>query len=244
MRVRWLGHATVELESGAGRLLTDPVLRTRIAHLRRRVPPAALPERLDAILISHGHQDHLDLPSLRQLDPAAVLVVPAGLGGAVRRAGREVVELAVGESTQAGGMHVTAVPAVHAVRRVPLGPATGAVGFVIAAGVRRVYFAGDTALFDGLAELGPIDLALLPVWGWGFSLGPGHMDPDEAARAAELLRPAVAVPIHWGTLLPVTAQARHAPLLHEPPRRFARAVASRAPATRVVILEPGEALEL
>ncbi len=183
MRVRWLGHATVELESGTGRLLTDPVLRARIAHLRRRVPPAALPERLDAILISHGHQDHLDLPSLRLLDPDAVLVVPAGLGGAARRAGREVVELAVGESTQAGGMHVTAVPAVHTVRRVPLGPETSAVGFVVAAGAQRVYFAGDTAIFDGLAELGPIDLALLPVWGWGFSLGPGHMDPAEAARA-------------------------------------------------------------
>ena len=95
-----------------------------------------------------------------------------------------------------------------------------------------------------MADLGRIDCALLPIWGWGFTLGPGHMDPDEAAQAAALVAPAVAVPIHWGTLLPIGARARHKPLLVEPPQRFAERAAELAPRTRVTILEPGGELAL
>ena len=79
-----------------------------------------------------------------------------------------------------------------------MGRPADALGYVIAGGGRRVYFAGDTELFEEMSELRPIDLALLPVWGWGPSLNPGHLDPAGAARALALLRPRVAVPIHWG----------------------------------------------
>ena len=112
---------------------------------------------------------------------------------------------------------------------------------------RRVYFAGDTELFDGLADaVGPgrLDLALLPVWGWGPSLGPGHMDPEQAARAAALLRPRVAIPIHWGTLLPLGLHRRHARLLHEPGADFARHVARLAPEVDVRLVRPGETVQL
>lgn len=109
---------------------------------------------------------------------------------------------------------------------------------------QRIYFVGDTERFDAMAELRPLDVALLPVWGWGTTLGPGHMDPDAAAGAVALLRPAVAVPIHWGTYLPAGTARRHSALLRDPPERFAQRVAETAPATRVRILRPGETLEL
>ena len=94
---------------------------------------------------------------------------------------------------------MTAVPALHDGRRTPVGQAgEDALGYVIAGGGRRVYFAGDTELFEEMSGLRPLDLALLPVWGWGPSLNPGHLDPA-GARALALLRPRVAVPIRLGT---------------------------------------------
>src|ERR1700704_2908905 len=93
----WLGHATVGLELSGTRLITDPLLRPRVAHLRRHVAEPAPPGRLDAVLISHLHRDHLDLPSLRGLDPGALVVVPRGASAPLRRSGRELVELGVGE---------------------------------------------------------------------------------------------------------------------------------------------------
>ena len=118
-------------------------------------------------------------------------------------------------------------------RRTPFGETTAAVGYVIAAR-ERIYFAGDTACFPGMRELAPLDLALLPVWGWGPTLGPGHLDPARAAAAVQLLRPRVAVPVHWGTLAlaglvgaPGRAGARMRRLLVEPPRTFADAVTVR-----------------
>lgn len=140
-------------------------------------------------------------------------------------------------------MSVVATPARHDGRRRPLGAAVDALGFVVEGDGARIYFAGDTDLFDGMAHLGDggLDVALLPVWGWGPSLGPGHLDPERAARAVALLRPRVAIPIHWGTLLPVTSTVRaaHRRLLTEPPRAFAAHCARLAPGVEVRILRPG-----
>jgi L-ascorbate metabolism protein UlaG (beta-lactamase superfamily) len=247
-RITWLGHATVLLETGGARLLTDPLLRKRVGHLRRQAPaPApALTERLDAVLISHLHLDHLDLASLRRLDPRVRVLVPAGGVSVLRRAGlTNVTEVRAGDEVRIAGADVRAVPAVHDGRRHPLAASIAeAIGFVIA-GAHRVYFAGDTDLFEGMADAtGPLDVALLPVWGWGPSLGPGHMDPLGAARAAALLRPRVAVPIHWGTFFPIGLAGRKGDVLVEPPRAFARHAASLAPGVEVRILAPGESLAL
>jgi L-ascorbate metabolism protein UlaG (beta-lactamase superfamily) len=155
-------------------------------------------------------------------------------------------ELAAGDRTEVAGATVEAVPAVHAGRRRPYGggPEADTVGFIVAARGLRVYFAGDTNLFAGMDGFGALDLALLPVWGWGPSLGEGHLDPPAAARAAALLRPRVAVPIHWGTFYPA-GLARYKPhRLTEPPREFAAAVAALAPEVTVRVLEPGEGFRL
>jgi L-ascorbate metabolism protein UlaG (beta-lactamase superfamily) len=120
-----------------------------------------------------------------------------------------------------------------------------ALGFVVEGGA-RVYFAGDTDLFDGMARIGAdaLDVALLPVWGWGLRIGPGHLDPERAARAAARLRPRIAVPIHWGTFLPVGLRRRHGHLLRTPGRAFAEQMATWAPEVRAAVLAPGESLEL
>ena len=93
-------------------------------------------------------------------------------------------------------------------------------------------------------ELRPLDLALLPVWGWGPNLGGGHLDPERAARALELLKPGVAVPIHWGTLYPIGLGRFRRYLLHEPPRAFARHARRHAPEVEVRIVEPGDSTRL
>jgi L-ascorbate metabolism protein UlaG (beta-lactamase superfamily) len=233
----------VLLELGGVRLITDPVLRSRILHLRRHAAPPEPPGRLDAVLLSHLHHDHLDLPSLRRLDGEAIVVVPRGAARALRRVSHEVVELAAGDELPIGRIRVRAVPAIHDGRRTPVGRAADTIGFVVDSGP-RVYFAGDTDRYDAMADLAPLDAALLPIWGWGPSLGPGHMDPDEAAAATALLRPAVAVPIHWGTFLPVGLRRRHGRVLTDPPRRFEERCAALAPQTRVQVLRPGQALTL
>jgi len=246
-QITYLGHATVLLELGGVRLLTDPVLRARVGHLRRQGPAPAPPPDLDAVLISHLHYDHLDLPSLGALEGRPRLAVPRGAGEFLRRSGHsDVTELASGESTDVGPARITATPAVHDGRRRPMGgPVAVPVGFQIETEGYRAYFAGDTDLFDGMADLaGGLDLALLPVWGWGPSLGSGHLDPAGAARAAAMLRPRVAVPIHWGTLFPLGMARRHPGLLHDPPREFAARVAAMAPGVDVRIVEPGRSLDL
>jgi L-ascorbate metabolism protein UlaG (beta-lactamase superfamily) len=246
-RLTWLGHATTLVELGGVRVLTDPVLRDRVVHLRRHVPAPEPPGRLDAILVSHMHRDHLDLPSLRALDGDAPLVVPRGAAAVVRGARRaDVREVGAGEVLELGdGLRVHAVRADHDARRSPVEARAKALGYVVERAGRRVYFAGDTALFAGMARLpGPLDAALLPVWGYGPSLGAGHMDPAQAAEALALLRPRLAVPIHWGTFLPVGLRGRHGQVLERPGPAFAERAAVVAPGVRVVVLAPGEGVPL
>jgi L-ascorbate metabolism protein UlaG (beta-lactamase superfamily) len=239
--LRWLGHATVLVEVGGVRLLTDPVLRSRLGHLTRRVPVPEELGGLDAVLISHVHRDHLDLPSLAALPGAPPIVAPAGAGDLLRSHGFDgVIEVQEGETTTVAGMQVRATAAHHRARRGPFSPWVPSLGYVIET-CSRVYYAGDTDLYDSMATLAPLDVALLPVWGWGPSVGEGHLNPRTAAEALRLLRPRVAVPIHWGTFRPVYLRGR-APA--DPAREFARHAAELAPDVEVRVLQPGESLAL
>jgi L-ascorbate metabolism protein UlaG (beta-lactamase superfamily) len=239
--VRWLGHATVLLELGGARLLTDPLLRARLWHLSRRSAVPGVGGPVDAVLISHVHRDHLDVRTLSELEGTPTIVGPRGLGDLLRGRGfADVVELEEGESASIAGVRVVATAAHHPAKRSWRSPWMPSLGFVVDAG-RRIYFAGDTDVYPEMAELAPLDLALLPVWGWGPKLGTGHMNPRSAADALQLLRPKVAVPIHWGTYWPT---GWGGPRLTQPPHEFARHAGELAPQVEVRILAPGETLEL
>jgi L-ascorbate metabolism protein UlaG (beta-lactamase superfamily) len=244
--VLYVGHGTVLVAIDGVRLLTDPLLRTRVAHLRRFGPvhPEAL-RAIDAVLISHAHRDHLDLPSLERLGRAVPLIVPRGLAPLLRRRHFEqVVEVEEGDEVTVGALGLRATHADHDGARPPLPARAPALGYAVL-GTRRVYFAGDTGLFDGMDGLVPdLDLALLPIWGWGASLGRGtHLDPEDAAEALRLLRPRLVVPIHWGTYAPLHRSVTSVPaFLGKPGPAFVRAAAERAPEVEVRLLAPGEAL--
>jgi L-ascorbate metabolism protein UlaG (beta-lactamase superfamily) len=233
-RLTYVGHATVLIEQAGARILTDPLLRRRVAHLWRRVPvprPEDLTD-LDAVLISHAHADHLDPRSLRLLEHRGPVVAPRGCARIVRG---QVIELAPGGGCAVGAVEVEAVRARHDGRRHPLARRMPALGFLIG-GPSRIYFAGDTDIFDEMEMLsGRVDVALLPVSGWGPRLPAGHLDPVAAARAAALIGPAIAIPIHWGTM-----RAVGAPSDAHRARAFAAAVATLAPSIEVRVLAPGE----
>jgi L-ascorbate metabolism protein UlaG (beta-lactamase superfamily) len=242
VRITFVGHSTVLVELDGRRVLTDPLLRGRVLHLVRRASPidADAIANVDLVLVSHMHADHFDPASLRVIGNRAELIVPAGAGSAAGKLGfGRVTELPEGESLAVGGIEIAATHARHRRGRL-LDRRSEAIGFTIA-GSQRAYFAGDTDIFPGMRELaGNLDLALLPVWGWGKRLGPGHLDPLRAAESLTLLEPRVAVPIHWGTLsrlgrIPPDDQ------MTAPPRAFAREAATLAPSVDVRILKPGEA---
>jgi L-ascorbate metabolism protein UlaG (beta-lactamase superfamily) len=243
-RVQWIGHSTVLLETSGQRLLTDPVLGLGIGPVRRRggSVPGEL-GRIDAVLISHLHHDHLDLPSLRQLDRDVAVIVPAGPRRLLRSAGfRDVREVDRGDRVIIGEVGIEATHASHSGRRLPFGPRAPALGYLID-GDHRIYFAGDTELFADMATLAPgLDIAILPIGGWGPTLGGGHMDPARAAAALTLLRPRHAVAVHWGTLWPLGLSGFRRHLFEEPARRFIDEAHRIAPDVNVPLLDPGDEL--
>ncbi|MBD3576319.1 MBL fold metallo-hydrolase [Streptomyces sp. KD18] len=251
VEITWWGHAACTVEDSGVRVLTDPLFAPRLAHLRRRrgvLPPpdAAV---ADVAVVSHLHADHLHLPSLARLAPGTRLVVPRGalraVPGLARLAGERglaVTEAVPGDVVGVGrGVRVRAVSARHDGRRMPWGPQrVRALGFVVE-GAGRTYFAGDTGLFAAMAgEVGPVDVALLPVGGWGPYLGPGHLDAAGAARALAALAPAAAVPVHYGTYWPIGMDAVRPHEFHAPGQEFARFAARLAPGSAVRVPGHGE----
>lgn len=226
------------IELDGVRLLTDPLLRNRVAHLRRAERLKDAPTGADVVLVSHAHHDHLDLPSLRMLRPGR-LVAPRDLAPLL--AEFDVTGVAEGDEVEIGPLTIRATHAEHEGGRPPF-RAGVTLGYAIL-GSKRVFFAGDTELFDGLEGLVPdLDVALVPIWGWGPSLGRGkHLDPATAAEAVRRLAPRIAVPIHWGTYRPFHRGAE-ARFLSEPAEAFVREAAAVAPEVDVRVLRPGEEL--
>lgn len=245
--VTYVGHATVLIEIEGTRLLTDPLLRRRLGPLVRHGPSPApeVTRNLDAVLVSHLHHDHADLASLRRLGRDVPMLVPPGSRRFFERHGfGSVSELAPGETSPVGATAVTAVEAVHPGGRRSSARQSEAVGFLVR-GRRDVYFAGDTDFFSGMGELDPgLDLALLPIWGWGPSVGAGHLDPAEAARAAAALSPRLAVPIHWGTFYPLGLDRIRPAPLRTPGREFAARMRELAPQVETRVLSPGGSTSL
>ncbi|HSE71143.1 MAG TPA: MBL fold metallo-hydrolase [Nocardioidaceae bacterium] len=241
IRVTWWGHATTLVQDRA-RVLTDPVLTHRLAHLHRRtgLPPDPVPHDLDAVLVSHLHADHLHLPSLRMLPPGTPVLLPRGAARLLSRLPVEPVEVVAGDVVPVADARVRVVPAVHNDNRWPGGRIRGkAVGFVLE-GDGSTYFAGDTSSFDGMADIHPdLDLALMPVGGWGPSLNGHHLNPRQAAECLLDLTPRVTVPIHYGTLWPRGMNRLRPHLFHDPGHRFAEHAEVLTPQVDVRVLAPG-----
>ncbi|KIF71156.1 membrane protein [Streptomyces sp. AcH 505] len=253
--ITWWGHATCTVEDSGVRVLTDPLFVQRLAHLRRRRGPLPPPEATvaDAVLVSHLHSDHLHPRSLSRLTPGTRLIVPKDAARSVpalrrldaRRnpAGLRITEVEAGDEVELGALRVRVVPAHHDGRRLPVGPQRSpALGYVIS-GETRTYFAGDTGLFDGMADaVGPVDVALLPVGGWGPHLGPEHLDAARAAQALAQLAPAAAVPVHYGTFWPIGMDGIRPHEFYTPGDEFVRRAARLAPDVTVHLLRHGESM--
>ncbi|WP_416952913.1 MBL fold metallo-hydrolase [Nocardioides sp. T5] len=250
IRVTWLGHATVVVDIDGVRLVADPLLRRHNGILRRRGGATTAPQDeawsgAHAVLLSHLHHDHAEVSSLRRLGEVPVLTAPDNAAWVTKKglAGRGVAEgewVPVGD---AGDVAVRLVPAVHHSRPMPHRP-NAANGHLVRGPSGVVWVAGDTDLYPGIAghpELAgsAVDVAVVPIGGWGPRLSPGHMGPKQAARACRMVAARCAVPVHWQTL--------HVPVAGRFPRgwmdlagpRFAEALAHEAPTCEARVLEIG-----
>ena len=246
-RITYIGHATALIEMNGVRILTDPVLRDRVGFIGRRAAGAdeRLFGRIDAVLLSHMHHDHLDLPSLRMLGRDTRIITPTGSGIVLNNAGfRNVEELRVGDYTAVDSVSIGATRADHDGFRAPFGPTGECLGYMMH-GESTVYFAGDTDIFPEMDSLGEsIDMALLPVWGWGPTLGAGHLDPERAAESLSLIGPKAAMPIHWGTFAPLWLGWSQPRYLVDPPHAFADFATEYAPGVDIQVVQPGRGIEL
>jgi len=207
----WIGHASFLVQLGGRSALIDPVMSERLsAVVRRNVAPGldwpALP-KIDVVLVTHNHRDHMDGPTLKRLGSDPVYVVPRGLGAWFERAGlRRVVEMDWWQEEEIEGLRVTFVPSQHWSRRgLTDMNASWWGGYVLERGGLRVYHSGDTAWFDGFSLIGnrcgDIHAAMLPIGAYAprWFMRPQHMDPGDAVRAFEALGASKLVAMHWGT---------------------------------------------
>ena len=236
--VTWIGHATLLVQMEHITFLTDPTWSNRPSPVpvfgpKRFVPPGLAIDDLppiDFVLISHNHYDHLDLPTLRLLaarNASTLFFVPMGNGDLLRGQGIvNVQELDWGQTAVYKGATIHSLPSQHWSKR-NLRDDHKALwsSWAVTGDQRRFYFAGDTGYFPGFADigrkLGPFDLAAVPIGAYEprAMMRESHMNPEEAVRAADDLRTAAALGIHFGTF-----DLSDEPL-DEPPRRFNDAAA-------------------
>ena len=207
----WIGHASFLIQLGGKSALIDPVMSERLtAVLRRNVAPGldwpALP-KIDVVLVTHNHRDHMDAPTLKRLGGDPVYVVPRGLGGWFDRAGfPRIIEMDWWQEEEIEGLNVIFVPSQHWSRRglTDMNESWWG-GYVIERGGLRVYHSGDTAWFDGFSLIadrcGEIQAAMLPIGAYAprWFMRTQHMDPKDAIRAFEALGADKFVAMHWGT---------------------------------------------
>ena len=216
LRVTWMGHSTILIEIDGHRVLTDPIWSDRcspfsFAGPRRFVPPPVPLESLppiDAVIISHDHYDHLDEATVKALAARGTqFFVPLGVGAHLDAWGvppDQIRSFDWWEGARVGALEIVATPARHfSGRSLTDRNHTLWASWVIKGPRHRVYFGGDTGMFQGFLEIGrrygPFDITLLPIGAYNPRWRPIHMDPEEAVAAHRMLQGRRLVPIHWAT---------------------------------------------
>jgi N-acyl-phosphatidylethanolamine-hydrolysing phospholipase D len=251
-RVTWLGHSSFLLQGCGKNLLVDPVFSDHCAplpfpSLKRQVAVPCRVEELpeiDAVLLSHSHYDHLDLPTLRALGGKTPLLVPEGHAGWLGGKGfPKVLELSWFASAEIlPGIRATATPAQHFTARTPFDRNHAHwCGWLLEGGGVKLWHAGDSAWCPAFREigerLGPIDFGMIPIGAYSprWFMKPMHMNPEEAVQVFQETRCRRAVAMHWGTFR-LTDEP-----LGEPPLRLAAELENRGiPATSFVAGSIGE----
>ena len=256
MRITYIGHATLLIEIGGRRFLTDPNFDTTLGRLLPRVSApgialGALPA-LDAIVLSHAHADHLSFDSLDNLPRSIPLLAPPTIARWLRARGYTHAEpVSPGESRHIAGVEIRAAGAKHVGSRYAVDRwRSDASMYLFDAGAETAFFAGDTALTpethhlvrDHVVTSGrQLDIALLPIghapW-WKFNFRRGHLTHDDALTLFDRLDAKVLIPYHWGTFRHVTAGA------HDAIVRLRARLPQYDRQHQVKIIEPGEAFEL
>ncbi|MEO8353316.1 MAG: MBL fold metallo-hydrolase [Chthoniobacteraceae bacterium] len=239
--ITWIGHASFLLQTRTHNLLVDPNWAKWLKVIKRVRHPGLqihdLPN-IDLVLVTHAHFDHLDRKTLRSIAADQPIVVPFEVGNLVHDLGfRAVHELHYWEQFECGPLKITLTPCHHWGARMLHDSHRGFGGFVIEGGGRTIFHCGDTAYFDGFAEIGQrhaIDVALLPIGAYDPPSGREvHMNPEEAVQAFLELGARCMVPMHFGSF-----RLSYEPL-HEPLTRLLTCADSHGIADRVVVMTEG-----
>ena len=253
MRITYIGHATLLIEIGGKKILTDPNFDPALGRFLARVsePGIALSElpKLDMILLTHAHADHLSFRSLSEIEPAPLFAPPAVARWVRKRGVRNAIEFGPGESLTKGSLTVYAEVASHAGNRYVVDRwRSQANMYLIATKSLSVFFAGDTALRENTTALVErelkgrrLDVALLPIGyapSWKVGFRRAHLTSLDALTLFERLNARYLIPYHWGTFNHVTATA------YDAIREMREHVKTHARGVDVRILEPGESINV
>ncbi len=250
LRITWFGHSTTLIELDGVRVLTDPVFSERASPYQFLGPqrwyapliPLEMLPKLDAVIISHDHYDHLDMGSVKALKGNRFFV-PLGLGAHLEYWGipaGDITELDWWEEGRIGEVRVVSTPARHASGRQVLDQGAKLWGSWSLVGPQhRVYYSGDTGLFPALKEigerLGPFDVAMVEVGQYHRAWPDWHIGPEQAVRATGMVQAKLFFPIHWG-LFTLAMHGWTEPI----ERALAEATAKGVP---IVTPKPGESVE-
>jgi L-ascorbate metabolism protein UlaG (beta-lactamase superfamily) len=244
--ITWLGHAGFLVQMEGANILIDPNWALWHGPVKRLRHPSLYAHdmpRIDLVLITHAHFDHLHLPSLRRIADGQPIIVPRGVGNVVKRCDfSSVTELNTWGSIGFQDLRISLTPARHWGARFIHDTHRHFGGYLIESAARSVFHCGDSALFDGFKEIGEraaIDVAMMPIGAYEPPSGrPVHMNPEEALDAFQMLGAGTMIPMHYDTF-PLSGEP-----IDEPVQRLNTAATDRGLMDRVRIMVEGESLVL